>query len=204
MEIDAQSTAVVAVHLQGDVVTRDGAFGGFFAGMVESTGLLGRGQQVLSAARDAGATVAYTRITFSEGHPELIVNNGLFGVVAQQGCCVEGTPGTTVVSEVAPVDGDLDIGHHRVSGATGSGLIEDLCSRHIETVLIFGVATNLSVEATARELSDAGFRVVVVADCCTAADRATHDASIASLGLLVAEVTDASTVISALRSGVPA
>jgi hypothetical protein len=31
MQLDPQRTALVAVHLQGDVVTHEGAFGGFFA-----------------------------------------------------------------------------------------------------------------------------------------------------------------------------
>jgi nicotinamidase-related amidase len=204
VELDSKRTAVVAVHLQADVVTADGAFGGFFAEMVERTGVLERCREVIDAAREAGATVAYTRITFSPGHPELLANNALFSVVAQQGSTVEGTAGTTVVAEVAPAEGDLDIPHHRVSGAHGSSLVADLRAREIDTVLVLGVATNLSVEGTARDLSDEGFRTILVADCCTAADQTTHDASVASLGLLVAEVSDAETVRAALRAGVPA
>lgn len=204
VELESKSTAVVAVHLQGDVVTAEGAFGGFFAEMVESTGVLGRSNDVLSAARAAGATVAYTRIAFPEDHAGLIVNNQLFAVVDQARCCVEGTPGTAIVDAVAAKDGDLDFPHRRVSGAHDSGLGDTLRSRGIETVLIFGVATNLSVEATARDLSDEGFRVIVVADCCTASDQGTHEASIGSLGLLAAEVADARSVVAALQAGVAA
>jgi hypothetical protein len=69
MQLDAQRTALVAVHLQGDVVTHE------------------------------GATIAYTRIVFSAGHPELIANNALFGVVEPAKCCLDGAPGL-VASEV--------------------------------------------------------------------------------------------------------
>jgi nicotinamidase-related amidase len=204
MQLDPQRTGVVVVHLQGDVVRHDGAFGGFFAAMVDKTGVLARSADVLAAARAAAVTIVYTRIAFSAGYPELIVNNALFGVVDQAQCCLDGTPGTTIVSEVAPKDGDLIVGHHRVNGAHGSTLVSDLRDRGVETVLVFGVATNISVEGTVRALSDEGFRVAVVADCCTAADDAAHDASVATMGLVASEVTDASTVIAALGSEVPA
>ena len=204
MQLDPQRTAVVAVHLQGDVVTHEGAFGGFFAEMVDKTGALSRSAEVLAAARAVEATVAYTRIVFSPGHPELIVNNALFGVVDQAKCCLDGTPGATIVEVVAPADGDLIIDHHRVNGAHGSRLVAELRERGIDTVLVFGVATNLSVEATVRGLSDEGLRVIVVADCCTAADDAAHEASVATMGLVASEVSDAATVIAALGSGVRA
>src|SRR3954470_2295851 len=145
MQLDPQGTAVVAVHLQGDVVTQEGAFGGFFADMVDQTGVLARAGKLIDAARVAGATIAYTRIVFSAGHPELIVNNALFGVVEQAKCCLDGTPGTTIVAEVAPRDGDLIIDHHRVDGAHGSSLVSELRTRGVDTVLVFGVATNISV-----------------------------------------------------------
>src|ERR1700684_2670504 len=116
MNLNQRKTAVVAVHLQGDVVTHQGAFGGFFAAMVDHTGVLERSQDLLVAARAAGASVAYTRISFRQGHTELIANNQLFAVVDQQKCCLEGSPGASIVPEVAPEPGDIDVAHHRVSG----------------------------------------------------------------------------------------
>jgi len=204
MKLDPHRTAVVAVHLQGDVVTRDGAFGGFFADMVERTGVLGRSAELIGAARDAGAKIAYTRVVFSEGHPELIVNNQLFQVIDQVRCCADGTPGAAIVPEVAPEEGDLVVGHHRVTGTHGSALVGELRGAGVDTVLVLGVATNLSVEGTARNLVEEGFDTFVVTDCCTAADQATHDASIASLGLLATGLTDAGEAIDALQSGVRA
>ena len=46
---------------------------------------------------------------------------------------------------------------------------------------ITGVATNLTVEQTARHGTDLGFTVYVVSDCVTAADERTHEASLANL-----------------------
>lgn len=51
--------------------------------------------------------------------------------------------------------------------------------------------TNFFVDRTARQAADLGYRTVIVADACSAADPATHDASIGSLGLLAEIVTSA-------------
>src|SRR5439155_1161902 len=56
----------------------------------------------------------------------------------------------------------------------------------IDTVLITGVATNLTVEQTARHGTDLGLTVHVISDCVTAASEDTHLASLASLDLATA------------------
>jgi nicotinamidase-related amidase len=53
-------------------------------------------------------------------------------------------------------------------------------------LLITGVATNLTVEQTARHGTDLGFTVHVVNDCVAAADGTTHQASLANLELATA------------------
>ena len=73
-------------------------------------------------------------------------------------------------------------------------------SRGVDTLLFAGVATNASVESTARQASDLGYRTIIVADACSAADPGAHDAAIASLGLL-GEITTTAEAVDAL-SGV--
>ena len=48
------------------------------------------------------------------------------------------------------------------------------------------MATNLTVEQTARHGTDLGFTVHVVTDCVAAADEATHRASLANMELATA------------------
>ena len=69
-------------------------------------------------------------------------------------------------------------------GGFGTELAGLLESGGIDTLLIAGVATNISVESTARAAVDHGCRVVIVEDACSAAAEAAHAASIESLGLL--------------------
>lgn len=204
MDIEPRSTALLCVHLQHDVVRPEGAFGGFFGEMVEKTGVVDRAAGMIDAARSSGAPVFYTRICFSEGHPELIANAPLFEVVGQARCLVDGTEGAAIVPEVAPGEEDVIVDHVRATGTWGTDLVEQLHSRGIENVAVMGVATNISVEGTARDLMDAGFDVYVVADCCTAATREAHDASIETLGLMTRGIVSSEELKDALGSGVSA
>jgi nicotinamidase-related amidase len=87
--------------------------------------------------------------------------------------------------------------HQRVSGFSGSQLDVLLRARGVDTLAFAGVATNASVEGTARQSSDLGYHTIIVADACSAADDGAHNASIASLGLL-AEIATSSQIIEAL------
>lgn len=200
MDLTPSRTAVIAVHMQHDIVTADGAFGGFFAAQAAERDVIGQAGQLLEAARRSGATVVYTRVAWQPGYPDLVANSPLLGMVAQFGALVEGSGKTEIVPQLTPQDGDIVLTHQRVGGFSASQLDVILRSRGIDTVLFAGVATNASVESTVRQASDLGYRTIVVADACSAADPGAHHAAIASLGLL-AEITTTAEAVQAL-SGV--
>ena len=89
--------------------------------------------------------------------------------------------------------------HQRAGGFQDSELDATLRDAGIDTVVFVGVATNLSVEGTARVASDLGYRTVVVSDACSAATPAAHAASLESLGLL-AEIVTADELLAAWRA----
>ncbi|GAA3231523.1 cysteine hydrolase [Pseudonocardia petroleophila] len=189
MSFDPARTAVVAVHFQNDIVGPAGAFAGFFRAEVERTGVLDTATRLLDGARAAGATVVHTRVAFQPGHGDLNPNSPLLGMVAQAKCLEDGTPGADITAEVAPRDGDHVVTHTRVGGFQGSDLDATLRRAGIDTVVFIGVATNASVEGTARAASDLGYRTVVVSDACSAGSPEAHEASLGSLGLLAEIVT---------------
>jgi nicotinamidase-related amidase len=197
MELIPSRTAVIAVHMQHDIVTAEGAFGGFFAGQAAERDVVGQAGKLLDAARRSGATAVYTRVAWQPGYPDLIANSPLLGMVAQSQCLVEGSAKAEIAPQLTPQDGDIVLTHQRVGGFSASQLDAILRSRGIDTVLFAGVATNASVEGTARQASDLGYRTIIVADACSAADATAHDASIASLGLL-AEITTTAEAVGAL------
>jgi nicotinamidase-related amidase len=183
MELNLERTAVIAVHCQGDIVSGDGAFAPFFHDQVVSRNVISKIGGLLDSARESGMTVIYTRVAFKPDFSDLNANSPLLKVVEQSGCLKEGTALADIVTELAPTANDVVITHQRVGGFV-SELIAILEERGIDTVVFAGVATNASVEGTARCASDAGYRVIIAEDACSAATPEAHQASIESLGLL--------------------
>jgi nicotinamidase-related amidase len=197
MDLNPTSTAVIAVHMQPDIVAADGAFGAFFAAQAAERDVIGVVGRIQDAVRAAGGTVAYTRVAWADDYADLNANSPLLGMVVQNHCLVDGTDKAAILPQIKPQDGDLVVTHKRVCGFSDSELDQALRARGVDTVLFAGVATNASVEGTARQASDLGYRTVIVADACSAADPAAHDASINSLGLL-AEIVTSDDVVAAL------
>jgi biuret amidohydrolase len=195
---DPRTTAIVAVHFQNDIVGPDGAFAGFFRAEVERTGVLDTAARLLDGARTAGVPVIYTRVAWKSDYSDLNANSALLGMVAQTQCLQDGSEGAAITDEVTPKDGDRIVTHQRVGGFADSDLEATLRAAGAQAVVIAGVATNASVEGTARAASDLGFRTVVVADACSAGSPEAHSASLESLGLL-AEITTTEEFLAGLQ-----
>lgn len=190
MELNPQRTAVIAIHCQGDIVSGNGAFAPFFHDQVVSRNVISKIDGLLENAREAGMTVIYTRVAFKPDFSDLKANSPLLKVVEQAGCLKDGTELADIVPELAPAADDVVITHQRVGGFVPelTAVLED---RGINTLVFAGVATNASVESTARVATDAGYRVIIAEDACSAATPEAHQASIESLGLLADIATTA-------------
>src|SRR5690349_3871996 len=145
---DPKRTAIVAVHVQNDVVGADGAFAGFFRAEIDRTGVLDTIGRVIAGARNAGAAVVYTRVAWQPGFADLHVNSPLLGVVAQTRCLQDGGDGAAITDELSPQPGDIIVTHQRAGGFQDSELDATLRGAGVDTVVFAGVATNVSVEGT--------------------------------------------------------
>ncbi|MBJ8339441.1 cysteine hydrolase [Antrihabitans sp. YC3-6] len=199
MELDPRTTALLVIHCQGDVVGPDGAFADFFYQQVVERDVIAKIARLADTFRTAGGTVVYTRVAWKPDFSDLQVNSPILGIVQQSGCLKDGNPLTAIVEPLTPHDGDIVIDHQRVGGFAGSGLDDALRSKGITSLAFAGVATNFSVEGTARVASDLGYHTVIVADACAAATPAAHEASIESLGLL-ADISTIDDVTNALTA----
>jgi biuret amidohydrolase len=192
--IDPNSTALLVIHCQGDIVGADGAYAGFFRAQIEARNTLGAVAGVVNNLRAAGVPVIFTRVAFAEDYSDLDANCQLLAAAPQMGCLKDGAPLAEIVPEVGRQDGDQVLTHQRVGAFQNTGLDESLRSRGIDTVVLVGVATNLSVETTARYASELGYRTVVVSDATSAATPEAHAATLESLALL-AEVVNAANLL---------
>jgi nicotinamidase-related amidase len=77
-----------------------------------------------------------------------------------------GQEGNEFKPEVAPVAGETVISKRTNSAFIGTDLERHLRSSAIETLVIVGVSTNNSVEATVRMAGNLGFQTYIVSDAC--------------------------------------
>jgi len=186
MAIDPRTAAVLALHWQVNVIEPEGFFGGMLAEPVARSGVVPRAVRFHRAARAAGVPVAFTRFTVPEGEGALVRNTAFMTAVGDaQEMFRPDAPGARLI---AAMDGLADhvADNQKLSGLAGSGLAGWLAERGITTVFITGVATNLTVEQTARHGTDLGFTVHPITDCVAAAADDVHQAALSNLELVTA------------------
>jgi nicotinamidase-related amidase len=77
-----------------------------------------------------------------------------------------GQPGNAFKDEVAPLAGETVIAKRTNSAFIGTDLERRLRDAGVQTLVITGVSTNNSVEATVRMAGNLGFETYLVADAC--------------------------------------
>jgi nicotinamidase-related amidase len=113
--------------------------------------------------------------------------------------------GVAPIEGLAPANGEVVIHKHLPSAFTGTGLLDELQSGGIETLLIAGYMTHNCVDSTARDAFHRGYRVAIVADASATRDlpgpdgtalpaAQVHAAVLAGLGDRIAEIIDLATV----------
>ncbi|MDR6770131.1 cysteine hydrolase family protein [Azospirillum sp. BE72] len=122
-----------------------------------------------------------------------------------------GGPGHAFKDEAMPLPGETVIGKAVNSAFIGTGLDEWLRGRGIGTLVVGGVVTNNSVEATVRMAGNLGFDVRLVADACftfAKLDRSgrlrtadeVHDLSLANMDGEYATVVETAEVLGAVSA----
>ena len=184
LELDPARTALVNVHWQRDIVTDNGAFAPFFAEAVQRHGVVDSTRSLVETARESGAMVIWVRAAFRPGYPELMMNTGLDRAIKDLNALVEGSPGAEIIEDLLPLEYETVVSHPGTSAFPATPLDSILRHHGIETVLFTGVATNITVEGTARDAVNLGYRAIIVSDACAAATDAAHDATLETFSLL--------------------
>lgn len=82
--------------------------------------------------------------------------------------CLEGTSGVNVVPQLHKQDDDLVFVKRRYSAFFGTDLDLTLRDNLIDTLIVFGVVTNICVRSTVHDAFFNGYQVVVPRDACAA------------------------------------
>lgn len=125
------------------------------AGPRNNPGAEGNVAALLNAWRKAGATVVHVRhLSRTPGSPFW-----------------PGQPGVEFQDRLAPLPGEHVVEKNVPDALVNTGLEKWLRVRGISSLVIVGVSTNNSVEATARTAGNLGFETQVVADATFAFDK---------------------------------
>jgi nicotinamidase-related amidase len=177
MAIDPSTTAVILIEYQNDFTSEGGALHGAVEEVMDKTDMLSKTQQVVDAARKAGATVMHAPITFAEGYNEISSHPyGILKGVVDGNAFVKGTWGAEIVDDLAPQEGDIVVeGKRGLDTFASTNLDFILRSKGITTIALGGFLTNCCVESTMRTGYENGYKVITLNDCVAATSVEEHD-----------------------------
>jgi ureidoacrylate peracid hydrolase len=200
--VDPGHTALLVVDVQNDFCHRDGGLAQGGGDMTAIERAIGKLDDTIRQARKANIPVIFLRIvqspeTNSEAWESLEPEEGPRLVVA-------GSWGADYYAPIGPADGDLEIVKHRHSGFVATSLDLALRSMGIKTVVLGGVASNVCVEATARDAADYDYYVVVLSDASGAVRDELHEAALYTIGTYIGRVACAADVSQEWAAAAPA
>ena len=187
--LKADSTAVLVVDMVNDFCKPGGAMvlPGYEA-------LVGPQTQILNAARGAGAPVIF----IVDAH-RANVQDREFKKRAPH--CIEGKWGSQVIDELPIGPGDYIVTKRRYSGFFNTDLDLTLKDLGIDTLIVFGVVTNICVRSTVHDAFFNGYETLVPQDCVAATSPREQMSSLYDIATHFGIVCDANEVVAGLRDG---
>jgi gluconolactonase len=166
--MDAKRTALLILDLQNDVIGAEGAFAGSGApAHAEAQDVVANVRRLADAARRNGAPVIHVHHFNSVGanhDADSAQNAPLWTGTREVNALVPGSWGAQPVDGLEPQDGDVVVQKQRVSAFFGTPLDVKLRGLGVDTVIVTGAWTNMSVESTIRYGADLGYTMILASD----------------------------------------
>lgn len=162
--LDPRASALVLIDLQAGIVARDTA-------PWAARDVVRRAAQLARTCRSAGALVVLVHVVAAPGQPDAlrVLSDEPPPPPAAR------TPGWfDIVPELGPEPGDVVIAKRQWGAFYGTDLDLQLRRRHIDTILLAGISTNIGVESTARDAYERGYQQVFASDAMAASTEADH------------------------------
>ena len=199
LDLDTGRSALVLLDYQNYNVHSDGYWSKATPGSAaRAAPAVERTRRALEAARAAGMMVVHVQNAWREGHPDINPHAPWQADAKSVGRSTEGSWGIEFFEALAPAKGELVVRKRAVSAFAGTELDRLLRIHDISTLVIAGIVTNFAAEGTARDASDRGYRVVVLADCCESVTDEWHEFAVTQILPLIAQVVTADDFIRSL------
>lgn len=165
-----ESTAVVFIEFQNDFTSPGGVLHEAVSASIDANSTLENAAKLLSAARDSGATVIHSPISFAPGYNEISSHPyGILKGVVDATAFVKGQWGAEIDDRFAPIDSDIILEGKRGLDAFGSTNLDFILrSKGIKKIALAGFLTNCCVESTMRTAYERGYEVVTITDAVAA------------------------------------
>jgi biuret amidohydrolase len=132
-------------------------------------------QQVLSAARQSGLTVIFTRQYREQKEPGKEVLDPYPQIALM------GAPGWEIIPELSPQENEAVLDKTTCSAFTSTGMHELLKDKGIGALVFCGNTIDVCVHSTLRSANDLGYDCITLGDCCGAVNDELHHWSLASI-----------------------
>ena len=186
-------TVLLCMDLQNDLVLGEGKMAGSgLSDQVAARDLLATVQKLQDAVRSAGGSVAHVRVAYRADYLDNPCTSPRGQRLKASGALIEGTWGSAIHDQVAPLDDEMIFNKHAVNPFFNTGLMTWLNNSQARHLLLCGVATNMVVESAARYADDAGFQVTVVEDACASFRADWHEFSTTVILPLIGRVASSS------------
>ncbi|TAL75496.1 MAG: isochorismatase family protein [Burkholderiaceae bacterium] len=150
---------------------------------------------LLAKARERGWVVAYSRIVYADdGADHNIFSLKVPSLLALK----ENEYGSAIVSDLAPVAGELVVRKTVPSAFFGTSLAAWLAQRGVQTLVVVGAVTSGCVRASVIDAMQYGFRPLVVSDCVGDRSLGPHTANLFDMGQKYAAVMTRDEALKAL------
>ena len=198
--IDPGRTVLMVLDMHRDVVADDGASKDSGApehaakqNVVENI------KTLLAAARKSDTAVLHILHRKGKGaRPHGNMSRMFRGLREAEGGFDSGTRGMEVMPGLEPKDGELVIEKERASAFAGTETDIVLRAMAIDTLILTGAWTNFSVESTARQATDMGYRVIVASDGTSSISDEWHNAAIGYALTWLCEIAPSAEIAKAL------
>jgi ureidoacrylate peracid hydrolase len=198
--VDPARTALIVVDLQVGFVEP-----GYPASCAHAVDVAPQVNRLAQALRRAGGIVAFTRhTTFKDPQrapPAWQLAKPQFA--AYFASLEPDAPGHALHSSLDVQAGDLvlDKTHYSAFLPNSSTLDADLRGRGVDTVIVTGTVTNICCESSARDAEMMGYKVFFVADANAAPSDEAHNAALATLGMVFADIRFTDEMVALIEAG---
>jgi ureidoacrylate peracid hydrolase len=172
----AGKAALLVVHMQNAVIKTPSPLEVLGHGKAAyEDGVVANLEELVKAFRDKGLPVIYC-VAYTDPDTKFPVYGGFWPGVKESKANYMGTWDVQIIEELAPAQGEPIFYNWPFNVFENTGLDEYLKEQGVDTVVLTGVATGMSVGTAAWAIAERFYNLIVVADASTDANRELHKA----------------------------